>query len=155
MNLELKQLGTVKDRFDRETTVSALVSDGHVVAFIHSSDQSVRFSDDRRAEEHVIQSINVRKPGAKMWETDDVQSISAPSRSSKTLDYEPTLEQAWDEIKASYDWEQGYNFLTYGEQGATVPEDATEAFRTGMNDAQKKYRRTVRKGKLCGTPRSW
>ena len=153
MKLELKELGTVKDRFDRETLVSALVSNGKVVAFIHSKDETARYSDGRRSEEHVIQAINVRKKGEKFWDTDDVQSISAPSRSSKDLSYEPTVEQAWEIAKASYDYDNGYNFLMYGEKGASVPADATEAFRDGMKYAQTRFKRVVRNDKLCGKPR--
>lgn len=153
MKLELKELGTVKDRFDRVTQISALVSDGKVVAFIHSQDESRRYSDGRDAEEHVIQAISIRKDGPRRWDTEDVRSVSCPTRSSVTLDFDPTLEQAWEKAKASYDWENGYNFLMYGEKGETVPADATPAFREGMKDAQHKFPRVVRKDKLCGNPR--
>jgi hypothetical protein len=158
MKMRLEDAGTMTDSHGTETTVSVLFADDIPVALIHSQDHAVRYNDDSRHTEHVIQGLEFRTEGKGFFDREVLSHASCPSRSMMNVTI-PSLDAELPDMaqvaRDDYDWSNGFSFLKYGEKGAAIPDDASDAFMRGVKAASQRFGRMVRSGKLTGNPRSW
>jgi hypothetical protein len=162
MDLKLVNSGTVTDRFGRETIISVLMDGSVPVAVIHSQDKGDHYNDDAIHQEHVIQGIEIELDNGQRFSHDDILDSSCPSRTRIRLSAPKERigvgfgdVDIFNEVKADYDWSNGFNFVKYGAKGEKVPADASAAFFLGMDAAKKRTGRIVRANKLTGEPRTW
>lgn len=138
-----------------EHRVAAVLYDGQVVATIARRSQHGR-------DEYVIAGVKVLDAAtadqSHRFMRNPVRSTSTPATGTRTYEGEPTGARAIAERQADIEETHGYEWAAYAEEGATRPENASDAFKAGVSRAltgRASHRAMTVTGVLFGKPVTW